>query len=67
MNTENFNAFTADLIQTLLERIEEAEQDSQQNPDDAFKSGRSLAYMEVKDILTSRLDIYGIKPNDETA
>lgn len=64
MKIENYKAFTADLFHTLLERIKEAEQDSKENPDDNFKSGRSLAYMEVRDVLISRLDIYNIRPDD---
>lgn len=67
MNDTNYEAFIADLIDAITERFEEAEFESKEEPNDMFKSGRSLAYFEVRDIIESRLSIYGINQNTEPA
>ncbi len=57
-----YEAFVADLVETMTERFNEAQAERKESPDDLFKSGRSLAYFEIKDIIESRLKIYGIEP-----
>ncbi len=61
MEKENLEAFICDVVATMAERQEEAEKESLDNPDDLFDSGRALAYFEIKDIIESRLKIYGIR------
>ncbi|MEE5993247.1 MAG: hypothetical protein V3G42_08400 [Oscillospiraceae bacterium] len=56
--------FITDTIATTLERYEEAEQESKDFPEDLFKSGKALAYQEVKEIIENRLAIYEITEKD---
>ena len=51
--------FICDVFSTMMERYEE-------EPKDLFKSGRSLAYFEIKDIIESRLKNYNIRIDDVT-
>jgi hypothetical protein len=65
MSKTMYEAFVSDLVETMMERFQEAETESKEAPEDLFKSGRSLAYFEIKDIIESRLKIYGIEPEQE--
>ena len=62
MSQTMYEAFVSDLVETMTKRFQEAETESKEAPEDQFKSGRSLAYFEIKDIIESRLKIYGIVP-----
>ena len=63
MLTENdrLKAFIADIYSEISERLNEAEKESSGNTEDLFLSGRSLAYLEVKDIIDSRLKNHNIQ------
>jgi len=61
MSKTMYEAFVSDLVETMAKRFQEAEDESKESPEDQFKSGRSLAYFEIKDIIESRLKIYGIE------
>lgn len=63
MLTENdrLNGFIADVYSEVLERLKEAEKESSEKPEDLFLSGRSLAFLEIKDIIDSRLSSYEIQ------
>jgi len=58
--------FICDVFSTMIERYEEAEKERKEEPKDLFKSGRSLAYFEIKDIIESRLKNYNIRIDDVT-
>ena len=45
------------IIGRLLERAKEAVKEAHEDREDAFKSGRSLAYYEVLDIIKSQLNV----------
>ena len=47
------------MISRLLKNASEAAEQSKQNREDAFSSGRALAYYEMLDILQSELDARG--------
>lgn len=64
MSENALKFFITDTIATILERYEEAEQESKDSPEDSFKSGRALAYQEVKEIIENRLAIYEITEKD---
>lgn len=65
MAMEALRWFVQDVYQNKIEADKDCETAAQEDKD--FKSGRSLAYFEVWDMLVSRLDILNIQidlPND---
>ena len=51
-------------MQSILEQALCAVSDAKQNPQDAFKDGRALAYYEVLDTVKNQLEIYDSDAND---
>ena len=51
-------------IHSILEQALRAVSDAKQNPQDAFKDGRALAYYEVLDTVKNQLEIYDLDAND---
>ena len=51
-------------MQSILEQALRAVSDARQNPRDAFKDGRALAYYEVLDTVKNQLEIYDSDAND---
>lgn len=49
------------MYNVVSERYEEAQKEYAEQRDDLFKSGRSLAYQEVFEIINNRLNIHEIK------
>jgi len=64
MSENALKFFIADTMAEILERYEEADQESKDSPKDLFKSGRALAYQEMKEIIDNRLAIYEITEKD---
>jgi len=50
-------------IHSILEQALRAVSDAKQNPQDAFKDGRALAYYEVLDTVKNQLEIYDLNAN----
>lgn len=50
-------------MQSILEQALRAVSDARQNPRDAFKDGRALAYYEVLDTVKNQLEIYDLNAN----
>lgn len=50
-------------MQSILEQALCAVSDAKQNPQDAFKDGRALAYYEVLDTVKNQLEIYDLDAN----
>lgn len=50
-------------IHSILEQALRAVSDAKQNPQDAFKDGRALAYYEVLDTIKNQLEIYDLDAN----
>ena len=46
-----------EIFRVIKERYEEAQQESYEDKDDDFKSGRALAYWEMNEIIKDRLEI----------
>ena len=51
-------------VRSILEQALCAVSDARQNPRDAFKDGRALAYYEVLDTVKNQLEIYDSDAND---
>lgn len=51
-------------VRSILEQALCAVSDAMQNPRDAFKDGRALAYYEVLDTVKNQLEIYDSDAND---
>lgn len=51
-------------MQSILEQALCAVSEARQNPKDAFKDGRALAYYEVLDTVKNQLEIYDSDAND---
>lgn len=52
----------------ISERKDEAQKEEDENPNDAFKSGRALAYYEMWDILNTRFTSYdNLEDENDTA
>lgn len=51
-------------VRCILEQALRAVSDARQNPQDAFKDGRALAYYEVLDTVKNQLEIYDSDAND---
>lgn len=51
-------------VRSILEQALRAVSDARQNPRDAFKDGRALAYYEVLDTVKNQLEIYDSDAND---
>jgi hypothetical protein len=51
-------------VRSILEQALCAVSDARQNPRDAFKDGRLLAYYEVLDTVKNQLEIYDSDAND---
>lgn len=51
-------------MQSILEQALRAVAEARQNPQDAFKDGRALAYYEVLDTVKNQLEIYELNAND---
>lgn len=51
-------------MQSILKQALRAVSDARQNPQDAFKDGRALAYYEVLDTVKNQLEIYDSDAND---
>lgn len=52
------------VMQSILEQALCAVSEARQNPRDAFKDGRALAYYEVLDTVKNQLEIYDSDAND---
>ena len=50
-------------IHSIPEQALRAVSDAKQNPQDAFKDGRALAYYEVLDTVKNQLEIYDLNAN----
>lgn len=50
-------------MQSILEQALRAVSEARQNPQDAFKDGRALAYYEVLDTVKNQLEIYDLNAN----
>ena len=50
-------------IHSILEQALRAVSDAKQNPQNAFKDGRALAYYEVLDTVKNQLEIYDLDAN----
>jgi len=50
-------------MQSIPEQALCAVSDAKQNPQDAFKDGRALAYYEVLDTVKNQLEIYDLNAN----
>ena len=51
-------------MQSIPEQALRAVSDAKQNPQNAFKDGRALAYYEVLDTVKNQLEIYDSDAND---
>lgn len=51
-------------VRSILEQALCAVSEARQNPQDAFKDGRALAYYEVLDTVKNQLEIYDSDAND---
>lgn len=51
-------------VRSILEQALCAVSEARQNPRDAFKDGRALAYYEVLDTVKNQLEIYDSDAND---
>ncbi|WP_449147951.1 transposase [Stomatobaculum sp.] len=51
-------------VRCILEQALRAVSETRQNPRDAFKDGRALAYYEVLDTVKNQLEIYDSDAND---
>lgn len=51
-------------VRCILEQALCAVSEARQNPQDAFKDGRALAYYEVLDTVKNQLEIYDSDAND---
>lgn len=65
MAIENAGAFADDIITEIQERCKLAQTEMKASPDDAFMSGRALAYQEMLEIIQSRRKIYGLSEYDD--
>ena len=52
------------VMQSIPEQALRAVSEARQNPQDAFKDGRALAYYEVLDTIKNQLEIYDLNAND---
>ena len=53
------------IYRELEERYTEAQKDFEENPEDDFNSGRSMAYIEIIDIINNRVAIVNAPYGDD--
>lgn len=60
MSDKSIEYFVADVFDEVQKRYKESQIEMVEHKDDAFISGRALAYHELYEIIQNRMKIYGI-------